>query len=454
MSVVADGSSDPRPPMLAGGVEVDRLDNGLTVALAADPLSPVVATTLWYRFGAADEGADELGAAHFLEHMMFKGSPQFAAGEVDRLTQALGGSNNAFTGHDATVYHFQFAADRWTRALAVEADRMASLTLDPIEVEREREVIVEEISMYRSDPWDALDIAARRQFFGDHPYARPILGTEESLQQLGAEQLNEVHRRAYDPANAVLVIAGGVGRDAFSRVAESFAGVARRGSGGQDPAPQASYAHGGRLVRRHGETDRLLVLLAAPEAGHGSHPALRLWGHLLSEGRSSRLHQSLVEEHRLCAWVSADLSDNVMPGCLSIAMELLPGSDPGEAEARLFEELEKARRNLPSAEEVRRSKRLFLADWVFGHEASLARALSIGGAICHHDLDFPDRYLDALLAVDGDALQAAASVFDPDSALVAWSRAGSESTVPSAVATNGGSVVAVGATAESGSDSP
>ena len=150
--------------------------------------------------------------------MMFKGSARFGPGEIDRLTQALGGVNNAFTSHDATAYYFNFAADRWTEALAIEADRMTALTLDPEQVASERQVILEEIAMYDSEPWDALEMAVHNRLFAGHPYGHPVLGTREELLATGAEDLRAFHRRFYRPDNAVLVVAGDIGDGALDAV--------------------------------------------------------------------------------------------------------------------------------------------------------------------------------------------------------------------------------------------
>ncbi|HEY4563506.1 MAG TPA: pitrilysin family protein, partial [Thermoanaerobaculia bacterium] len=150
---------------LPGRLELERLGNGLTVCLLENPQAPVVTSALFYRAGTRDEAPGHGGTAHFLEHMMFKGAARFGPGEIDRLTQALGGVNNAFTSHDSTAYYFNFAADRWTEALAIEADRMSSLALDPEQVASERQVILEEIAMYDSEPWDALEMAVHERLF-------------------------------------------------------------------------------------------------------------------------------------------------------------------------------------------------------------------------------------------------------------------------------------------------
>jgi zinc protease len=159
----------PGGSCIPGRRQLARLGNGLTVCVLENRQAPVVTTAISYRAGTRDEPPGHGGVAHFLEHMMFKGAARFGPGEIDRRTQALGGSNNAFTSHDATTYYFSFAADRWTEALAIEADRMGGLSLDPKQVASERRVIREEIAMYDSEPWDALEVAVQARLFRGHP---------------------------------------------------------------------------------------------------------------------------------------------------------------------------------------------------------------------------------------------------------------------------------------------
>ena len=234
------------------------------------PGSAVVTTAIVFRAGTRDETAGLGGAAHFLEHMMFKGSEHYGPGEVDRRTQALGGSNNAFTAHDVTAYHFSFAADRWTEGLAIEADRMRGLTLDPEEVESERQVIVEEIAMYDDEPWDALELAVLADFYGDHAYGKPVLGTREDLARTGPAELRSFQEHHYRPNRAALVIAGGVDADeAIARAREAFGDVpgtasgagAVRGAGARARTPPARTA-----ARRSGA-------LALGDAGAGGERA-------------------------------------------------------------------------------------------------------------------------------------------------------------------------------------
>ncbi len=400
---------------------VSTLDNGLTLAVIESRHVPIVTTVLWFRVGAAADAESEAGTAHFLEHMMFKGSAKFGAGEIDRLTQSLGGSNNAFTGHDSTAYHFQFAADRWPRALEMEADRMAGLLLDPRDFENERQVIVEEIAMYESEPWDALEARVQKALFAGHPYGRPVLGTREELLAMTPETLGSFHSSHYRPGNAVLVVAGDVGSEVEELVARSFGSLPSAEGCAQETDPVAFPEARKRLEVRRGELPRLLFSLPAPPCSHPDHPHLRLLLHWLSVGRSSLLHRTLVEEEQLCAWISADLSDSSEPGSLSFSLEL-PGTDPELVEKRLFELLDEARKAAPTVSDLQRAKQLYRADWVFAHEHIYQRALMAASSIAHHDAGFPERYRREVLDCSADDVgDVATRYLDLNRGVVGWS---------------------------------
>jgi zinc protease len=388
------------PAALLPTVRIDELDNGLTVGTVEDHRTPVVAVALAYRAGARDEASSHAGVAHFLEHMMFKGSPGYGPGEIDRLTRVLGGSNNAFTSHDATVYHFTFASDRWRQALEIEADRMAALTLDPAEVDSERRVILEELAMYESEPWDALEMRVVADFFGAHPYGRPVLGTRDSLRAIDGAVLADFHGRYYRPANAVLAVVGDVGPEVPAMVAECFAAA-----GGEVPSRPATPAAEWprelqRIERRQGEVPRLLLALPAPGAGDPEHPLLMLLLAVLGSGRSSRLYRNLVDEGQLCSWVTTELFDTVAAGALVFAIELVPGVDPRQVEEQLLEAIDRLGTEGPTAEEVARAKKILLADWIFGHERVTQLSFAVVSALAFFDVEHPRRYLRRLLSAE------------------------------------------------------
>jgi zinc protease len=409
---------------LPGRRRIGRLANGLTVCVVENRQAPVVTAALTYRAGTRDEPARHGGLAHFLEHMMFKGSAAYGPGEIDRRTQALGGSNNAFTSHDATTYYFSFAADRWTEALAVEADRMASLTLDPKQVASERKVILEEIAMYDSEPWDALDVAVQGRLFRGHPYGRPVLGTRSELRATGRDDLAGFQRRFYRPDNAVLVVAGEVGEEAFA-VAERFLGPLAPGAERRAAAsPPVSWPPGmARLRRRKGEVPRLLLALPAPPGSHPDHPVLRLLACVLGSGRASRLYRVLVDEAQLCSSLHTDLGEGLDASHLSIAAEVVPGIAPKRVERELLRLLAELVETPPNPEEVERARQVALADWVLHHERVQQQALSLAVSLAIFDEGHLDRQLQRLLAAGPQELhQAARRYLRPElGSVLGWS---------------------------------
>src|SRR5262245_5305749 len=196
--------------VLKAGARVSEhhLANGMRVLLAERHDDPVVASVLRYPAGARSETGREAGVSHFLEHMMFKGTPRFGKGEVDRLTTELGGANNAFTGHDHTAYWFELASDRWETALDLEADRMRHLSLEPAEFEAERAVVLEELAMGEDDPWRALIRRVEEALFPLHPYGCPSTGSPESVKGLRPADMRAYYERFYHPGNATLVLCG------------------------------------------------------------------------------------------------------------------------------------------------------------------------------------------------------------------------------------------------------
>ena len=434
----------------------ETLGNGLRVVLLPQAGAGSVAVVLCYRAGSRDEAPDESGLAHFLEHMMFKGSADYEPGAIDRLTQRLGGTNNAFTSHDATVYHFQFERGSWGEALRIEADRMRGLSLLAEEVELEREVILEEIRMVEDDPWDALGQAVAERVFGDRPYARPVLGTRESLRSLDAAALRSFHRRHYRPGRAVLVCAGGLPADAMERIEAAFGAVRRvRGSSdpltggaaerccpneedaGQRPAtmldaacgggsgsedPRTQRTRPGRVELHRGETPRLLVAHPAPAPDDPAYVHLRLALAVLGSGRSSRIQRDLVEENPLALWASAAVTGHRLGGMATFSAETAAGVDPGHLERELCSRVDALAASPPDAGELERAKRILFADWVFLHERIAERAVT---AALEHALFRPGFSRDSFESLaDATASDVAASCavwLRPATRVVGWS---------------------------------
>ena len=418
-------------PCIPGRQQLVRLANGLTVCILENRQAPVVTTALTYKVGTRDDPPGQGGISHFLEHMMFKGSARFGPGEIDRRTQALGGSNNAFTSHDATTYYFNFAADRWVEALAVEADRMVALTLDPAQVASERKVILEEIAMYDSEPWDALEVAVQGRLFRGHPYGRPVLGTRAELRATGEAELAAFQRRFYCPDNAVLVVAGEVtdaaladierffgelppgppGSASSSGPSSSSGSPGSAGSGyrpGASPPADPPRRRMARLRRRKGEVPRLMLALPAPAGDHPDRPVLKLLTAVLGSGRTSRLHRALVDDGQLCSSVQADITESLDVGHLTFAAEVVPGIEPERVEGELLRLLAELVDAAPEPAEVERARQMVLADWVLHHERVEHQALSLAISLALFDAEHLDRQMRRLVDAGPEALHDAA----------------------------------------------
>ncbi len=407
-------------------VEAETLDNGLRVALLPRNGAESVVSALCYRVGGRDEAPNECGLAHFLEHMMFKGSAAWAPGAIDRLTQRLGGTNNAFTSHDATVYHFQFERGSWLEALRIESDRMRGLSLLPAEVELERDVILEEIRMVEDDLWEALEQTVAGRVFGEHPYGRSVLGARESLSALGVGALRSFHRRHYRPDRAVLVCAGGLPQDAMELVEAEFGRESTSASHGRTRAdvgsPVFDPVPGRRFELRRGETARLLVAHPAPAPDDPAHVHLRLALAVLCNGRASRVQRDLVEEDPLALWASATVTGHRLGGMAVLSAEAAPGVHPERLEEELCARVQRLADRPPNAEELERAKRILFADWVFLHESLAERAMT---AALEQALFRPgssrDSFRELAAATASDVAGACATWLSAETRVVGWS---------------------------------
>ena len=223
-------TSPGRPGNLHPTPERVRLANGLTAVLQPHDAAEVAAVQLWVRAGARDERPDEAGLSHFIEHLLFKGTPTRGPGVIDETISGLGGEMNAATSQDWTYFHVVLPATRLDTALDILADAAQHAAFDPVEVERERHVVLEEIRRAEDTPSAALWRVLSRGHFGEHAYGRPVLGTAASIAGVPHETILDYFRRSYVPNNSTVVVAGSM------PVAESLDAVTRA-FGGWAPSP-------------------------------------------------------------------------------------------------------------------------------------------------------------------------------------------------------------------------
>src|SRR5215470_8586110 len=203
--VIVDAAS-PMPD-----VKEATLDNGLRVLVLEDHRSPVVAVQMWYRVGSRNERPGATGLAHFLEHMMFKGTPTHGKGAFAKVVEQNGGQNNAYTTQDETLYYVDIASDKVEMVLALEADRMRHLLLEPAEIDAERQVVMEERRTRTEDDPDGLVSEEMNSLaFKAHPYRWPVIGWMEDIKRIDSSELRGFYDTYYQPNNAILVVVGDV----------------------------------------------------------------------------------------------------------------------------------------------------------------------------------------------------------------------------------------------------
>jgi zinc protease len=371
---VAGGQAAESDPVLA-----TTLDNGLRVLLLEDHRSPIVSVQLWYRVGSRNEQRGATGLAHFLEHMMFKGTAAHPRGAFSEVVERNGGKNNAFTTQDVTSYYVNIAADRVDLILDLEADRMRNLTLDPKDIDSERQVVIEERrTRTEDDPAGFLGEAVSAIAFKAHPYGQPIVGWMEDLGRITPAQIRAFYNTYYVPGNAILVAAGDFkGPELMEKIKRRFGAIAR----GTDPPSVTAVEPGQdgerRVTLRRPEARLPVVYLAWPVPNYTSADAaaLELLSTVLSSGRASRLYRHLVYERQLALDAGGDYSYfSFDPNVFWFWATPLPGQTPETLEKELLAEMERLRSEPVTDEELTRAKNQTEAGFVFQDDSIHRRA--------------------------------------------------------------------------------
>jgi zinc protease len=338
---------------------------------------------MWYRVGSRDELPGATGLAHFLEHLMFKGTQRLKKGEIDRITYQQGGSNNAFTFNDYTAYEFNFPRSTWKTALGVEADRMRNCTFNKAEFEAERQVVMEERRTQQDDPSGRFGEQLNTLLWVAHPYRNPVVGWMEDLKRVSRDEVFAFYQRYYVPANATLVITGDVNpEEALSAAQAAFAAVPRLPNPGHREIPEPERIDGARHLRNvlRTQVPRLSIGFQTPKDGHPDFFPLWILEEVLSEGNLSRLHRRLVDRDQLAAEVSIYFAGYRDGGEFVIDANAKEGATPERIEPAVWDELGRLASEPVSAQELERAKNQFYASWVHGLETANQMANVLGEA--------------------------------------------------------------------------
>ncbi|MDI6807763.1 MAG: pitrilysin family protein [Candidatus Eisenbacteria bacterium] len=399
------------------------LPNGLTVLLSEVHSAPIVTSMIWYEAGSKDEDFGKTGIAHFLEHMMFKGTSKYGKGQIDLTTLKNGGINNAFTWTDYTAYFFEFSSDRWLDALEIEADRMNGCLFVSEEFESEKKVVIEERKIGEDTPEEALSEELDAIAFKAHGYHHPTLGWMSDLETVTRDDMISFYSRFYTPRNAVLVIVGDFDtKEALKKIEELF--------GGKETGPAVRRAAtveprqvGERRVvlEMSANVPRVSVAHHAVEAGNRDNFPLILSQKLLAQGRSSRLYQKLVEELRVATSVDVQRYDFKDPCLFVVNCELKPDASPAFAESVIVSELVRLSDEEVGADELLKAKRLAESEFIMESESTWGEAVRLGAFETILSHTYLDTYLDNIYRVTpNDIKAAAAKYFVRKNRIVGW----------------------------------
>jgi zinc protease len=300
----------PATPLKPSGPAITqaKLDNGLDIVVIPDHRAPVVTHMVWYRNGSADDPVGKSGIAHFLEHLMFKGTRDNPQGKFSEIVADLGGQENAFTSNDYTAYFQRLPKDHLSVCMEYEADRMTNLVVAP-----ERDVVLEERRMRTdSDPGDLLNEAVQAALFTHHPYGKPIIGWNHEIETLNREDALAYYSRFYTPENAILVVAGDVEPDEVVKLAGDIYGkIPARGEAPKRSRPQEPQPRAHRLVKLADEkveqpSHQSVYLVPSYRTGKpGEAEALEVLAHLIGGGQTSLLFKTLVMDDKVAVMAGA-----------------------------------------------------------------------------------------------------------------------------------------------------
>ena len=419
-------------PAAAEPVTSFTLDNGLNVVVIEDHRAPVVVQMIWYRVGAADEPMGHSGIAHFLEHLMFKGTEKIGPNEFSAIVEAQGGDDNAFTSWDYTAYFQRVAADRLDLVMGLEADRMRNLRLTEEDVVTERQVILEERGQRTdSSPGALLSEQMRAAQFLNHPYAVPIIGWRHEMEQLSREDALDYYQRFYAPNNATLVIAGDVEPEAVRALAEKHYGPIAPSDGitprdrPQEP-PQLAER---RLTLADERVSEPYVFrtYTAPERDPGAQKdaaALTVLAELLGgSGQTSVLARALQFDTQTAVYASAFYDgSSIDDATFGLIVVPAPGVSLADAEAAMDRVVADFLTTGPDSAALERIRMQVRAGDIYARDDVNALARRYGeGLSIGLTIDDIESWDDALSAVtEADIMAAATKVFDRRNAVTGW----------------------------------
>ena len=385
------------------------LSNGLKVILLENHKAPLTTFQVWYRVGSRNEAWEKTGISHMLEHMMFKGTEKVGPEEYSRIIQENGGNNNAFTSRDYTAYFATLNSDRVQVVMDLESDRMQNLVLREEDFKTERMVVMEERRLRTEDnPISYLHEQLEATAFQIQPYHWPIIGWMEDLARLTLEDLKTHYKTYYNPVSAFLVVVGDFKReDLLPKIEKAFGSIRKGIDPDQKKALEPEQTGERRVtLKKEAQLPYLAMGYRVPNLREPDSYALEVMATILSEGKSSRLHQSLVREKRLVFSADADYSLlSRDPSLFYLAANPLPGKDVSEIEKALDQEVERLQKEPVGERELEKAKNQLEASFVFAQDSLFYQAMLLARYEISSGWRALDDYLPSIRKVSPEDIQ-------------------------------------------------
>lgn len=406
-----------------------RLENGLQVLLKEIHTAPIISHWVWYRVGSRYEVPGKTGISHWVEHMQFKGTPRFPAGVLDRAISRDGGMWNAFTHLDWTTFFETMPADKIDLALNLEADRMVNSVYDSEEVNSERTVVISEREGSENDPLFRLDEAVQSTMFSSHPYRNEVIGSIRDLLAIQRDDLYAHYQRYYNPANAVIAVAGDFDtNDMVEKIERYYGSIAGQVLPGLLLDHEQLPDHERRVnVSGPGETTYLQISYRAPAAVNRDFfpftildslitgpTSLNMFGGGGISNKTSRLYRRLVEKEFAIS-VNGSLQATVDPFLYNIVITVHPKHSPEEVLSQVDEEIDTLFQSLVTQAEIDRAAKQARALFAYGSENITNQAFWMGYSEMFDQYSWFLNYVKLLEQVTaGDLLRIAREYLQPD----------------------------------------
>ena len=362
-------------------VATKTLKNGMKILVQTDHSIPNVALYTFYKVGSRNERPGPTGLSHFFEHMMFNGAKKYGPGELDKAMESNGGSNNAYTTRNVTVYQDWFPRTALELIFDIESDRIQYLSFDPKKIESERGVVASERrSSVDGQNEGVLDEQLWATAFIAHPYQWPVVGWMSDIEHWTMEDLKHHFEMGYSPSNATMVVAGDVTPEEVFALAEKYLEPIPAHA----PPPPVTTTEPAQLgekrlvVRKPAELPLLMIGYHVPQTNNPDFYALNVMRSILFQGESSRMYQRLVDKDQIALEVGESDEIGFDPTLLTLYAQPKQGVDPAKCETAIYEELDKAKKAAISDQELEKAKNIRLVEFYHQIRTINGRANTIG----------------------------------------------------------------------------